>query len=426
MDSAKCRDHGLECDFDTTTGRFMCWFPREGYFPFPLLPSTLIASCAEFPFAEPTQENCNCSVFIGTIDDASACLTCSFLPQNNTADGNWDIAFDCSNLVEGHCVGYTAEGDCIVNNPNNVTEATPIPNSSGCLNATRIDLLPFSETGDVRALNFVTFDFDATPCPSLFVDDGMRWYALEGTGSCVRATTAGSEFDTVLGVYAGECGDLKCVNDDEVVDPNSTEVEWFSEVGLTYYVLLQNYESNPVGNYTISITVRTFFKAALLLTTWNPFLTQSFVTLKEFDCASNKDCVAATNILQLPFEVSGTTDLTALIAPDSSALACSVVGPGGMGVWFTGQNGASACVRVSTVGSRFDTVIALYRGSCTNLTCVAQNDDSSSLVRTSELLFSTEEGVLYHVFVGGAGNSTGLYRVKVTFESLDSPCSDLT
>jgi hypothetical protein len=84
-------------------------------------------------------------------------------------------------------------------------------------------------------------------------------------------------------------------------------------------------------------------------------------------------------------------------------LKCSLVDRGTRGVWYAVQAAvATSCIAVSTAGSDFDTIVAVYNGTCSNLTCVAENDDTSLLVRASQVSFTAERGVLYHVFVGGA------------------------
>jgi hypothetical protein len=59
-----------------------------------------------------------------------------------------------------------------------------------------------------------------------------------------------------------------------------------------------------------------------------------------------------------------------------------------IGVWLQGQIEFVGCVRINTVGSFCLTQYCLvgYSGTCDKLTCVAANDDASSLVHTSEIL----------------------------------------
>lgn len=108
--------------------------------------------------------------------------------------------------------------------------------------------------------------------------------------------------------------------------------------------------------------------------------------------------------MDTPFSDSGSTIAGAEVQRRSQALACSVVSRGTLGVWYVVQASAvdNTCITVSTARSDFNTILAVYNGTCNNLTCVTENDDSSSLVRTSQVSFTAERGVLYYVFVGGA------------------------
>jgi hypothetical protein len=112
-----------------------------------------------------------------------------------------------------------------------------------------------------------------------------------------------------------------------------------------------------------------------------------------------------------------------MISPNGSN--CSVVGPPGtIGIWFKGQIDVPAsCVRVSTVGSLFDTILMVFQDKCDNLTCVVANDNVSPLVRTSEVIFTAEPYTLYHLFIGGVGKATGNFSFTVDFVALGEPCS---
>jgi hypothetical protein len=99
--------------------------------------------------------------------------------------------------------------------------------------------------------------------------------------------------------------------------------------------------------------------------------------------------------------------------------------------------GDDRCYNVSTRGSRFDTVLAVYRGnSCDDVQCDAQNDDTSfgddgygddgygddgSTVDDqigddglqSQVFFYAASGVDYWIVLGGYGGSTGSYDLSV-------------
>ena len=76
-------------------------------------------------------------------------------------------------------------------------------------------------------------------------------------------------------------------------------------------------------------------------------------------------------------------------------------------VWFNYTALASGQITISTAGSDFDTLLAVYSGSSLNaLTVVASNDDTKTN-QTSAVSFAAVTGQTYHIAVDGYGNATG-------------------
>jgi hypothetical protein len=61
---------------------------------------------------------------------------------------------------------------------------------------------------------------------------------MTGTGETVMVTTAGSRFDTVLGVYDGQLTQLGCVDDvaDGAAYSLQAAIEFPTQEGDTYYI----------------------------------------------------------------------------------------------------------------------------------------------------------------------------------------------
>lgn len=151
------------------------------------------------------------------------------------------------------------------------------------------------------------------------------------------------------------------------------------------------------------------------------------IFFQEIECGPNEGCINAALGLEIPLLASGSTSVEGSALGDNIALTaggnCSnLTTPETIGIWFQGQTEYSGCVRLSTSGSLFDTVLAVYSGPCDKLTCLAANDDSSSLVRTSEIVLTIEPHVQYKVFVGGVGNTTGDYTVSLDLVAIFEPC----
>ena len=80
---------------------------------------------------------------------------------------------------------------------------------------------------------------------------------------------------------------------------------------------------------------------------------------------------------------------------------------GSASVWWRWTAPASVRVKIDTVGSSFDTVLAVYTGTAVNqLTAIASNDDTSGIA--SEVRFNAVAGTTYQIAVDGflAGQTT--------------------
>ena len=79
---------------------------------------------------------------------------------------------------------------------------------------------------------------------------------------------------------------------------------------------------------------------------------------------------------------------------------------GGKSVWWSWSSSTSGSVTITTVGSDFDTTLAVYSGSETsNLVLLGANDDSGGL--QSSVTFTAQAGVPYSIQVDGYSGATG-------------------
>lgn len=81
----------------------------------------------------------------------------------------------------------------------------------------------------------------------------------------------------------------------------------------------------------------------------------------------------------------------------------------GKGVWFTYTAPGDGDVLASTCGSSFDTVLAVYSGTCGALTAVACGDDNgpSCPGTRASVRFPASAGVTYYLLAGGFNSSSG-------------------
>jgi hypothetical protein len=82
--------------------------------------------------------------------------------------------------------------------------------------------------------------------------------------------------------------------------------------------------------------------------------------------------------------------------------------PGGPSVWYQWTAPASGSVTITTDGSDYDTLLAIYTGnSVGGLTLIANNDDVQSGVVSSFVTFNANAGTVYKIAVDGWGGDTG-------------------
>jgi hypothetical protein len=79
---------------------------------------------------------------------------------------------------------------------------------------------------------------------------------------------------------------------------------------------------------------------------------------------------------------------------------------GGASVWYKWTPAGPGSCRITTLGSSFDTVLAVYTWNGTGFNLVSQNDDAGSAT-TSAVLFDTPGNTTYYIAVDGYGGATG-------------------
>jgi subtilisin-like proprotein convertase family protein len=85
-----------------------------------------------------------------------------------------------------------------------------------------------------------------------------------------------------------------------------------------------------------------------------------------------------------------------------------VFNTGGRSVWYRWQPSVSGSATLSTAGSNFDTLLAVYTGSNVNaVTTIVQNDDVAGGVLTSSVTFNAVAGTDYRIAVDGYGGVSG-------------------
>ncbi len=142
-----------------------------------------------------------------------------------------------------------------------------------------------------------------------------------------------------------------------------------------------------------------------------------FVSSGLFAQPANDVCVEAEIVdlvAGLQVTVSGSTADGAEGDPESAACGASTA----PGVWYR-LEGSEQQLRAETCGSSFDTRLSVYEGSCDQLVCVTNNDDSCGLQSAVE--WTAKEGSSYFVLVHGFGQSLGDFTLAISVQGPPSP-----
>jgi len=134
-----------------------------------------------------------------------------------------------------------------------------------------------------------------------------------------------------------------------------------------------------------------------------------FCTQAGYDCPElpeNLSCETASEVTAFPFVGTGST--VAASTSNGANSSCFNVNSSSKGVWYS-IIGDGACYSASISGLNFDAALALYNGTCNNLTCTDQEDT----LFTNTISFETQVDDAYYLFVGGYFGSSGSFTLDI-------------
>jgi hypothetical protein len=210
------------------------------------------------------------------------------------------------------------------------------------------------------------------------------WYSwTPAANGNVTFDTAGSSFDTTLGISTGTAVNaltLRASNDDVSSGVLTSRVTLTVTAGTTYRISVDGYNA---------------LKGAVTLN-WN-------LTVAAGPPAN--DAFAAAQVLAGD---SGTITGTNLAATKETGEPSHAGNAGGGSVWYSWTPTSSGSATIDTAGSAFDTTLAVYTGTAVNaLTARASNDDVSSGVLSSRVTLTVTAGTTYRIAVDGYGAARG-------------------
>lgn len=281
-------------------------------------------------------------------------------------------------------------------------ECLPPPENDLCENAIQIysgDFI-FGDNTFASSVGAPLIDCEIIDIHDNTLGNGI-WYFFEGTGDMIQLSTCNyTNFDTKIDVFTGNCNNLSCLaGNDEGGCFNASKVNFFSEIGMVYYIYVSGYVPGlAFGEFELTVEKG---------------------TPPENDLCQNAIPINLGDI------IDGDTSLASSIG--APLLDCDSDFPFddtlGNGIWYT-IDGTGETISLSTCNNAdFDTKIDVFTGNCDDLVCLVGNDEGEGCFNTSELTFESEIGTTYYIYVSGYTNATGIFTL--TAEAVVLPANDL-
>ena len=208
-------------------------------------------------------------------------------------------------------------------------------------------------------------------------------------------TTEGSNFDTTLAVYTGSSLSslVEVVSNDDIVSgiQRVSKVSFNASADIDYWIAVDGWW-NETGEILLNLS------------------------LTPFSVPANDNFLSAIPVTrQTPFLLGHNGGSTAEMnepnhAGDSLPLNS---------IWYSWQADISGSVTISSLGSDFDTVLAVYTGTnMASLTPVVANDEFWG--HQSQVTFNVSKGTIYRVAVDGRMSSAGKVCLNFAFPELTS------
>ena len=235
------------------------------------------------------------------------------------------------------------------------------------------------------------------------------WYSWTApSDGSLTLSTQGSSFDTLLAVYTGSSVSgltVRGSNDDVAGGTTWSRVSVAAQAGVTYRIAVDGY-----GGASGSSVVQGSFSAS------DP---DPDPPAPDPDPPANDDFASAASLSSLS-PVTGSTvaatreaDEPAHVSPSRNAAHS---------IWYAWTASESGTLTLSTQGSSFDTLLAVYTGSSlSSLVAKAASDDISEGITWSRVSLPVSAGITYMVAVDGYGGSTGISSLSGSFEAAPPP-----
>ena len=236
------------------------------------------------------------------------------------------------------------------------------------------------------------------PAHGGYYNDRSVWYRWRAPASGqVSVDTAGSGFDTLLGVYTG------------------TSMWYLTEIASN-----DDFGESPQGRVTFTASRGTVYRIAVD-GKWNA--TGSVVlSLRQGTPPANDAFANATAVSGAAVQEAGSTGF----ATEEAGEPDHADDEGGASIWYSWTAPSDGALRASTAGSSIDTLLGVYTGEVVgDLVEVGANDDAIGDATASEVTIDVTEGTEYRIAIDGTndrfGPVQGAVALELEFTAADAP-----
>lgn len=201
-----------------------------------------------------------------------------------------------------------------------------------------------------------------------------------------QVSTAGSNFDTLLGIYTGSSliGLTEVASDDNSGGSGTSRAVFTAVEGTTYHIAVDGYLGN-IGSIHLDVGT-------------------------PLPPPANDLFADALSLASGPASTTG-SNAGAFKEGGEPNHAGNV---GGASVWWTWTAPSTGSWRVSTTGSNFDTTLGIYTGSAVGALTAVASDDNSGGAGSSRTDFAAVAGTTYRIAVDGYNGVTGSIVLTVS------------
>ncbi len=144
----------------------------------------------------------------------------------------------------------------------------------------------FVNCGEIIMDSTADATMDTAPYCGTLISAPGKWYQFEGTGDEVQVKTCLSMYDTRLSIYEGNCEYLICVDGNDDDCGLQSRLNFNSEAGTTYYIIV-NGSNGASGDFRLEIICVEKGCTDEMACNYNPAATVDDDTCHERDCAGN-------------------------------------------------------------------------------------------------------------------------------------------